>query len=84
MMFAISCVRTLVGGYSPWTFQYDCALLRARDTSTLKSGPMPEYTIPMFGQMTATFSMTESSMRMDEDFFSVAMTMPLDASRCQP
>lgn len=80
MMVAISCVRTFVGGYSPYTFQYACALLRAFATSTRKSGPIPEYTMPMLGQMTDTLSIIESSMRMDEDFFSVAMTMPLDAT----
>ena len=35
--------------------------------------------MPMFGHMTATFSITESSMRMDEDLRSVAMTIPFDA-----
>lgn len=44
-----------------------------------KSGPMPEYTIPILGHMTATFSSIESSIRIDDDFFSVAITMPLDA-----
>lgn len=42
---------------------------------------MPEYTMPMFGQITETLSNIESSMRIDEAFFSVAMTMPLVASR---
>lgn len=78
-MVAISWVRIFVGGYSPWSFQYACALLRALVTSTRKSGPMPEYTIPMFGHITATFSITESSMSMEDDFFSVAITIPLDA-----
>jgi hypothetical protein len=40
---------------------------------------MPEYTIPMLGQIVATFSMTESSIRIDEVFFSVAMTIPFVA-----
>lgn len=31
--------------------------------------------------MTATLSTTESSMRIDDDFFSVAMTMPFVANR---
>jgi hypothetical protein len=44
-----------------------------------KSGPMPEYTIPMLGHMTATFSSIESSIKIDDDFFSVAITIPLDA-----
>jgi hypothetical protein len=44
-----------------------------------KSGPMPEYTIPMFGHITATFSSIESSIKIDDDFFSVAITIPLDA-----
>jgi len=44
-----------------------------------KSGPMPEYTIPILGHMTATFSSTESSIKIDDDFFSVAITIPLDA-----
>jgi hypothetical protein len=44
-----------------------------------KSGPMPEYTIPIFGHMTATFSSIESSIKIDDDFFSVAITIPLDA-----
>lgn len=46
-----------------------------------KSGPMPEYTIPMLGHITATFSSIESSIKIDDDFFSVAMTIPLDAYR---
>jgi len=46
-----------------------------------KSGPMPEYTIPMLGHMTATFSSIESSIKIDDDFFSVAITIPLDALR---
>jgi hypothetical protein len=44
-----------------------------------KSGPMPEYTIPILGHMTATFSSIESSIKIDDDFFSVAITIPLDA-----
>ena len=44
-----------------------------------KSGPMPEYTIPMLGHMTATFSSIESSINIDDDFFSVAITIPFDA-----
>ncbi len=44
-----------------------------------KSGPIPEYTIPMLGHMTATFSSIESSIKIDEDFFSVAITIPLEA-----
>jgi hypothetical protein len=32
----------LVGGYSPYTFQYACAIFLALATSTRKSGPMPE------------------------------------------
>ncbi len=44
-----------------------------------KSGPMPEYTIPMLGHMTATFSSIESSIKIDDDFFSVAITIPLEA-----
>lgn len=35
--------------------------------------------MPMFGQMTETLSSIDSSMRMEEDFFSVAMTIPFDA-----
>lgn len=35
--------------------------------------------MPIFGQMTATLSIIESSMRIEEDFFSVAITMPLEA-----
>jgi hypothetical protein len=42
---------------------------------------MPEYTIPMLGHITATFSSIESSIKIDDDFFSVAMTIPLDAYR---
>ena len=34
----------------------------------------------MFGQIMATFSIMESSIRMEGDFFSVAMTMPLVAA----
>ena len=85
-MFASSCVRTLVGGYSPYIFQYACALFLARATNTRKSGPIPEYTIPMFGQITATRSIIESSTRMEEDFFSVAITIPFDADGqdCDP
>jgi hypothetical protein len=45
-----------------------------------KSGPMPEYTIPILGHMTATFSSIESSIKIDDDFFSVAITIPLDAN----
>lgn len=45
-----------------------------------KSGPMPEYTIPMLGHMTATFSSIESSIKIEDDFFSVAITIPLDAT----
>ena len=78
---AIVCVSTRVGGYSPWSFQYDCALLRALAIRMRKSGPIPEYTIPMLGHITATFSSIESSIRIDDDFFSVAMTIPLEATR---
>lgn len=81
MTVAISCVKTFVGGYSPYIFQYACALFRALAIKTRKSGPMPEYTIPIFGHTTATFSIMESSIRMEDDFFSVAMTIPLDAAR---
>lgn len=35
--------------------------------------------MPMLGQMTATFSMTASSMRIEDDLRSVAMTMPFEA-----
>lgn len=35
--------------------------------------------MPMLGQMTATRSMADSSTRIEGDFFSVAMTMPLVA-----
>lgn len=48
-------------------------------TNTRKSGPMPEYTIPMFGQITEIFSNAESSTRIEGDFFSVRRTMPLVA-----
>ena len=68
-----------MGGYSPYIFQYACALFLARATNTRKSGPIPEYTIPMFGQITATRSIIESSTRMEDDFFSVAITIPFDA-----
>jgi hypothetical protein len=33
----------------------------------------------MLGHITATFSSMESSIKIDDDFFSVAMTMPFDA-----
>src|ERR1700733_9035113 len=46
-----------------------------------KSGPIPEYTIPMLGHITATFSSIESSIRIDDDFFSVAMTIPFEATQ---
>ena len=36
--------------------------------------------MPMLGHTTATFSIIESSISMDDDFFSVAMTMPFDAT----
>lgn len=79
MTVAISCVSTRVGGYSPYIFQYACALFRALDIRTRESGPIPEYTMPILGQITATLSSIESSMRIEEDFFSVAMTIPLEA-----
>jgi hypothetical protein len=44
---------------------------------------MPEYTMPILGQMTATLSSIESSIRIDDNFFSVAMTIPLDAEEIQ-
>lgn len=34
----------------------------------------------MLGHTTATFSIIESSISIEEDFFSVAMTMPFDAA----
>jgi hypothetical protein len=40
---------------------------------------MPEYTMPMLSQTMATFSIEESSMSVEADFFSVAMTTPLVA-----
>lgn len=61
-------------------FQYACALLRARATRMRKSGPMPEYTMPMLGQTTQTFSTMDESMSRDDDFFSVAITMPFVAA----
>lgn len=38
----------------------------------------------MFGQTTATLSSMESSMSIDDDFFSVAITIPFEAAggRC--
>lgn len=33
----------------------------------------------MLGHMTATFSSIESSIKIDDDFFSVAITIPLEA-----
>lgn len=80
MTVAISCVNTFVGGYSPCIFQYACALFRAFAIKTRKSGPMPEYTTPILGQTTATFSIIESSIKIEDDFFSVAMTIPLEAT----
>jgi len=41
---------------------------------------MPEYTTPILGQTTATFSIIESSIKIEDDFFSVAMTIPLEAA----
>jgi hypothetical protein len=35
--------------------------------------------MPMFGQMTETLSTMDSSMRIEDDFFSVAITIPLVA-----
>lgn len=35
--------------------------------------------MPMLGQIVATFSITESSIRIDDVFFSVAITMPFVA-----
>jgi len=35
----------------------------------------------MLGQIVATFSITESSIRIDEVFFSVAITIPFVAGR---
>jgi hypothetical protein len=35
--------------------------------------------MPIFGQMTETLSSMDSSIRMEDDFFSVAMTMPFVA-----
>ena len=55
--------------------------MRAFVTRIRKSGPIPEYTMPMLGQIVATFSMTESSIRIDDVFFSVAITMPFVAIR---
>jgi hypothetical protein len=40
---------------------------------------MPEYTMPMLGQMAATLSNMESSINIEDDFFSVAMTIPFEA-----
>jgi len=41
---------------------------------------MPEYTMPMFGVIRETFDSEGGSMRGEDDFFSVARTMPLVAS----
>ena len=41
---------------------------------------MPEYTTPMFGQITETLSSMEESISNEEDFFSVAITMPFEAA----
>lgn len=35
--------------------------------------------MPMFGQTTATLSIMESSISIEGDFFSVAMTIPFEA-----
>jgi len=40
---------------------------------------MPEYTIPMFGVMSDTLEREGGSMSGEEDFFSVARTMPFVA-----
>lgn len=37
--------------------------------------------MPILGQISETFSMEESSMSGEDDFFSVAITMPLVAGR---
>ena len=79
IMFAKSWVRTFVGRCSPYIFQYACALFLARATNTRKFGPTPEYTIPMFGQIAATRSITEQSTSMEEGLFSFAITILFDA-----
>jgi len=40
---------------------------------------MPEYTIPMFGVMSETFDSEGGSIRGEDDFFSVARTIPFVA-----
>jgi hypothetical protein len=40
---------------------------------------MPEYTMPIFGVIKLTFESEGGSMRGDDDFFSVARTMPFVA-----
>jgi hypothetical protein len=42
---------------------------------------MPEYTIPMFGVIRLTFEREGGSIKGDDDFFSVARTMPFVATR---
>jgi hypothetical protein len=44
---------------------------------------MPLYTMPMLGVMRLTLEREGGSMRGEEDFFSVARTMPFVAGRCQ-
>jgi len=36
--------------------------------------------MPIFGHITATLSSMESSIKIDDDFFSVAITMPFEAN----
>jgi hypothetical protein len=40
---------------------------------------MPEYTIPMLGVIRLTLESDGGSIRVEDDFFSVARTMPLVA-----
>jgi hypothetical protein len=42
---------------------------------------MPEYTMPIFGVMRLTFESEGGSIKGDDDFFSVASTMPFVAAK---
>jgi hypothetical protein len=81
-MEASSRTSCAVGIGSKYFLKYASASLRPLRMRTRESGPMPEYTIPMFF-VSAQILLTELLSIRGASFFSVAITTPLRAISCQ-
>ena len=71
--------RILTGGSSQYTRLYSWLALRALSSNTRASGPTPAYTIPILLEILDTLTKLLSSTSADGVFFSVAITIPVEA-----